>query len=146
MRDRFTTIDVVVAIAVGVVLAIVAIEVAGYLAAIAYPGWVRPFAYSNKLTLLNLWEFVVEGIPLAVLAAAFGIALARMTRNASWALPLIALGIFALYLEVLLPVRDGMPAFPSYDMPIVLLPGFLARWALFSVALLLAFRHAVRRP
>jgi hypothetical protein len=118
--------------------------VLGFLAARPYPQWYLSMLQDHKHLRYELWGVVAMAAPVALVAAAFGVALARIAKNYSMTVPLVAVGAWLFCRLVLIPVLwdDSISAigeaihyFPASMIAGIVLP---------ALALLFTYRQMTR--
>jgi hypothetical protein len=116
--------------AVGIALAFAEVYVLGFMAARPYPHWYVLALQDHKHIKMELWGVVGLAAPVALLAAAFGVALARIARNYSMTVPLVAVGTWLVCRLILIPeLWDDEPISALGDeiryVPISMLAGIV---------------------
>jgi hypothetical protein len=81
----------------GIAIELLDESVTGIMAAQVWPRWFVAFAKVHKHLSLELWSIFAFIVPSALVAAAFGVLLARLAPKASIALPCLSLGVWFFY-------------------------------------------------
>jgi len=147
MRSRSQFFSLLLPAAVGIALGFAEVYVLGFMAARPYPHWYVLALQDHKHFRFELWGVVVMAAPVALLGAACGAALARIAKNYSMIVPLVAVGAWLVCRLILIPVLwDDEPISTLRDeiryVPISMLAGMV----LPALALFLAYRKLTRRP
>lgn len=134
--------SVLTAITVGIVFAILDELLRGVLAAMAWPHWYVSFARAHKHLGLEVW-FVAMILPVALMAAGFGVLLARLVKGSSIALPCISIGVWVIYtfVRALVPAAD-IPLQTLWDDFLRFPTSYVAGIVLPTCAMLLGYRRA----
>lgn len=145
MRSRSQFISLLLPAAVGIALGFAEVYVLGFMAARPYPHWYVLLFLGHKHLKLELWGVVAMAAPVALLAAALGVALARISKNHSVTVPLVAVGAWLVCRLMLIPVLwDDEPISTLRDeiryVPISMLAGIVSP----ALALLFAYRQMTR--
>jgi hypothetical protein len=98
-KERYwaTSRSLLVAIAIGILFALLGVHIMGWMAARPWPHWYGAFAHTHKHLALQLW-FTLKLLPIALIAAACGALLAHASRSASVAFPVVSLAVWQIYL------------------------------------------------
>ena len=147
MRSRSQFLLLLLPAAVGIAFGFAEVYALGFLAARPYPHWYVLALQDHKHFRFELWGVVVMAAPVALLGAACGAALARIAKNYSMTVPLVAVGAWLVFRLILIPVLwDDEPISTLRDefryVPISMLAGMV----LPALALFLAYRKLTRRP
>jgi hypothetical protein len=144
MRSRSKIVPLSIAAALGVMLAIAEVYVLGFLAARPYPHWYALALQDHKNFRFELWGAVEMAAPVALLAAAFGIALARIAKKYSMTVPLVAVGAWLVWRLILIPVLWDEPISALGDeiryVPVSMIAGIV----LPALALFFGYRGMTR--
>jgi hypothetical protein len=147
MRSRSQFLSLLLPTAVGIALGFAEAYVLGFMAARPYPHWYVLLLQGHKHLKLELWGVVAMAAPVALLAAAFGVALARTAKNYSMTVPLVAVGAWLVCRLILIPVLwDDQPISTLRDeiryLPISMIAGIV----LPALALWFTHRRMTRPP
>jgi hypothetical protein len=147
MRSRSRFLSLILPAAVGIAFGFAEVYALGFLAARPYPHWYVVALQDHKHFRFELWGVVVMAVPVALLGAVSGAALARIAKNYSMTVPLVAVGAWLVCRLILIPVLwDDEPISTLRDeiryVPISMLAGMI----LPALALFLAYRKLTRRP
>jgi hypothetical protein len=144
MRSRSQFLLLLLAAAIGIAFGFAEVYVLGFMAARPYPHWYVLALQDHKHLKMELWGVVGLAAPVALLAAAFGVALARIAKNYSMTVPLVAVGAWLVCRLVLIPELWDEPISALGDeirhVPISMLAGIV----LPALALLFAYRRMTR--
>jgi hypothetical protein len=91
------------AVAMGLAFAVLSELVTGIIAAVAWPHWYVEFARTHRHLSLELWSIFAGSLPIALLAAGFGMLLARLANGFRLTLPCVSIAVWMLYW--LIPIR-----------------------------------------
>jgi hypothetical protein len=147
MRSRSQFLSLLLAAAVGIALGFAEVYVLGFMAARPYPHWYDMALQDHKHLKMELWGVVAMAAPIALLAAAIGVALARMAKKYSMTVPIIAVGAWLVCRLILIPALwDDEPISTLRDeiryVPISMLAGMV----LPAVTLFFMYRRMTRPP
>jgi hypothetical protein len=141
MRSRSQFLLLLLAAAVGMALGFAEVYVLGFMAARPYPHWYVFVLQDHKHLGYELWGVVAMAAPVALIAAAFGVALARIAKNYSTTVPLVAVGAWLVCRLILIPVLWDEPISVVSDeirfVPVSMLAGIV----LPALALLFTYRR-----
>jgi hypothetical protein len=146
MRSSSQFLLLLLPAAVGIAFGFAEVYALGFLAARPYPHWYVLALQDHKHFRFELWGVVVMAAPVALLGAACGAALARIAKNYSTTVPLVAVGAWLVCRLILIPVLwDDEPISTLRDefryVPISMLAGMV----LPALALFLAYRKLTPR-
>jgi hypothetical protein len=91
----------------GIALGVAEVFAVGFLAARSYPHWYAPLLQDHRQLKYELWSVVATVGPVTLLAAACGVALARIGKHHSMAMPLVAVGVWVGCRSLLVPLAFG---------------------------------------
>lgn len=146
MRSRSQFLVLLLPAAVGIAFGFAEVYALGFLAARPYPHWYVLALQDHKHFRFELWGVVVMAAPVALLGAACGAALARIAKNYSMTVPLVAVGAWLVCRLILIPVLWDDEPISTLRAEIRYVPiSMLAGMVLPALALFLAHRKLTRR-
>ncbi len=144
MRSGSQFLSLLLPAAVGIAFGFAEVYVLGFMAARPYPDWYLLVLQDHKHFKFELWGVVAMAAPVALLAAAVGVALARIAKNYSMTVPLVAVGAWLFCRLILIPVLwdDPISAIGEaiHYFPVSMVAGMV----LPAVALFFAYRRMTR--
>jgi hypothetical protein len=146
MRSRFQFLSLLLPAAVGIALGFAEVYVLGFMAARPYPHWYVLALQDHKHLKMELWGVVSLAVPVALLAAAFGVALARIAKNYSMTVPVVAVGAWLLCRLILIPVLWDDPIAALGEAIHYFPVSMVAAMVLPALALFFAYRRMTRTP
>jgi hypothetical protein len=147
LRSRSQVLLLLLPAAVGIAFGFAEVYALGFMAARPYPHWYVLLLQGHKHLKLELWGVVAMAAPVAFLAAACGAVLARIAKNYSMSVPLVAVGAWLVCRLILIPVLWNAEPISTLRDEIRYLPiSMLAGMGLPALALFLVYRKLTRRP
>jgi hypothetical protein len=131
-----------IAIAIGLVFAVLNELVTGMIAAVAWPHWYAVFARTHRHLSLELWSIFATTLPLALLAAGFGVLLARLANASRLTLPCTSIAVWMFYWLIPIPTTCDVPLRTLWDDFLRSPTSYVAGIVLPGCALLLGFYRA----
>src|SRR5271168_2955518 len=144
MRSRSQFLSLLLPAAVGIALGFAEVYVLGFMAARPYPQWYLLMLQDHKHLRYELWGVVGMAGPVALLAAALGVALARISKNHSITVPLVAVGAWLFCRLILIPVLWDDPVSAIGEAIRYFPVSMIAGMVLPAVALFFAYRRMTR--